>query len=217
MTKKSLFLGTSALVTAAFLGTSAMAGQVGSKDAMSITVGGEFRFQVGLSGQDVSAGFGQGYRFHGDEPEIVVEVSNTADIGILYGVVIELNAGGGDGTAGDESYAYIDSPVWGRIGMGDQGDATDGMFTESDDILVGRAGPDGDATKFVTVGTAGIGATGNTITGEATKVVYFTPRLGGFQAGASLTPDSGVRAGAGGLTNPDNDGDFENVIGLGAN
>ena len=45
MTKKSLFLGTSALVTAAFLGTSAMAGQVGSKDAMSITVGGEFRFK----------------------------------------------------------------------------------------------------------------------------------------------------------------------------
>ena len=217
MTKKSLFSATSALVAAAFLGTPAMAGEVGSKDAMSVTLGGEFRYIVGFSDQNVSAGFGRGYRLHGDESEIVVEVSNTADNGILYGVVIELNAGGGDVTAGDEAYAYIDSPVWGRLEMGDKGDATDSMFAESDDILVGRAGPDGDATEFVTVGTAGIGATGNTITGEATKVVYFTPRLGGFQAGASLTPDSGVRAGAGGLTNPDNDGDFENVIGLAAN
>jgi outer membrane protein OmpU len=216
MTKKSLFSGTSALVAAAFLGTSAMAGQVGSKDAMSVTLGGEFRYIVGLSDQDVSAGAGRGYRFHGDESEIVVEASNTADNGILYGVVIELNAGSGDVTAADEAYAYIDSPVWGRLEMGDKGDATDSMFAESDDILVGRAGPDGDATDFVTVGTAGIGATGNTITGEATKVVYFTPRLGGFQAGASLTPDSGQASGAAGQDS-DADGDFENVIGLAAN
>jgi len=216
MTKKSLFSATSALVAAAFLGTPAMAGQVGSKDAMSVTLGGEFRYVVGFSDQDVSAGAGRGYRFHANESEIVVEASNTADNGILYGVVIELNAGGGDVTAGDEAYAYIDSPVWGRLEMGDKGDATDSMFAESDDILVGRAGPDGDATDFVTVGTAGIGATGNTITGEATKVVYFTPRLGGFQAGASLTPDSGQASGAAGQDS-DADGDFENVIGLAAN
>jgi outer membrane protein OmpU len=220
MTKKSLFLGTSALVTAAFLGTSAMASQVGSKDAMSVTLGGEFRYIVGFSDQDVSAGFGRGYSFHGDEAEITIKASNTADNGILYGVVVELNAGGGDLTSADEAYAFIDSPVWGRVEMGDQDDATDRMFVESDDILVGRGGPDGDATEFFTFGTAGIGATGNTITGDATKAVYFTPRFGGLQAGASLTPDSGVGSGAigaGGLTDPDNDGDFENVIGLAAN
>ncbi|MBO6782659.1 MAG: porin [Alphaproteobacteria bacterium] len=217
MNKKSLLLGTSALVTAAFVGTSAMAGQVGSKDAMSVTLGGEFRFIVGFTDQDVSAGYGRGYEFHGDEVEVFVNASNTAENGLEYGVSIELNGGGSDATAADEAWAYIESAQWGRVEMGDQDDATDRMYVESDDILVGRAGPDGDQADFFQFGGA-IAATGNTVTGDATKLIYFTPRFAGFQLGGSLTPDTGVDSGTADLFGEtDNDGDFENVFGLGIN
>ena len=60
MNTKSLLLGTSALVAATFTGGTAMAGQVGSKDAMSLTLGGELLFNVGMVDQDVSAGRGRG-------------------------------------------------------------------------------------------------------------------------------------------------------------
>lgn len=218
MNKKSFWLSTSALVGAAMIATPAMAGQVGSKDALSVTLGGDFRFQVGLVDQDVSATLGRGYNFIVDESEIHFGAEATADNGIKYGVNIELNAGAADGTAADEAWAFLDSDAWGRVELGDQDDATDRMFVESDDILVGRAGPDGDVTDFMSFGTGGgIAATGNTITGDATKVTYFTPRFAGFQLGGSLTPDSGAASGAGAVADSDADGDFENVFGIGVN
>lgn len=218
MNKKTLWLSTSALVGAAMLTTPAMAGQVGTRDALSITLGGEFRFQVGFVDQDVSATAGRGYQFKVDESEITIGAEATADNGLKYGVNIELNAGGADTASADEAYAFIDSADWGRVEMGDQDDATDRMFVESDDILVGRAGPDGDVADFISFGTGGgISATGNTITGDATKLIYFTPRIAGFQLGGSLTPDTGQNSGGAAVADSDADGDFENVFGIGAN
>ncbi len=215
MKMKNYWLGTSALLAAALVGTPTIAGQVGSKDTMSVILGGELRFQVGLVDQEVSAGQGRGYQIHVGESEIFIGAENTADNGVEYGVSIELNAGAGDGTAADEAWVFVDTD-WGRVEMGDQDDATDRMYVESDDILVGRAGPDGDAGDFFNFGTGGgISATGNAVTGDNTKVIYFTPRYSGFQLGASLTPDTGVVSAT--LADTDNDGDFENVIGLGAN
>src|SRR3546814_12075241 len=52
-------------------------------------------------------------------------------------------------------------------------------------------------------------------TSDATKINYFTPRFAGFQLGASLTPDTGSNGLS--ATEKDNDGDFENVVDLGAN
>ena len=215
MNMKSFLLSTSALATAVVIGTAAQAGSVGSKDAMSVSLGGELRFYAGMVDQDVSAGRGRGYSLNVDEAEVFVEASNTADNGILYGVSFELNAGAADNTAADEAYAFIDSEVWGRLELGDNDDATDRMYVESDDALVGRLGPDGDAADYFNFGGA-IGATGNSVTGDATKAIYFTPRFGGFQIGASLTPDSGQNSGNFGVDD-DADGDFENVVGLGAN
>ena len=214
MNMKSFLLSTSALATAVVIGTAAQAGSVGSKDAMSVSLGGEFRFYAGMADQDVSAGRGRGYSLNVDEAEVFVEASNTADNGILYGVSFELNAGAADNTAADEAYAFIDSEVWGRLELGDNDDATDRMYVESDDALVGRLGPDGDAADYFNFGGA-IGATGNSVTGDATKAIYFTPRFGGFQIGASLTPDSGQNSGNFGM-DADNDGDYENVMSYGA-
>ena len=57
----------------------------------------------------------------------------------------------------------------------------------------------------------------NVTTSDDTKATYFSPRFAGFQLGASLTPDTGIVSGTGGLVDTDNDGDFENVISYGAN
>ncbi|MBO6782660.1 MAG: porin [Alphaproteobacteria bacterium] len=216
---KKILLGGTALVGAAAMTLPANAGQVGSKDAMSVTLGGEFRFIVGFSDQDVSAGYGRGYEFHGDEVEVKINAKNTADNGLEYGVGIELNGGGSDGTAADEAFAFIDSDQWGRVEMGDQDDATDRMHVSSIDILVGRAGSDGDVADFIQFGSANaISAPGVDSTSDDTKLTYFSPRFGGFQVGASLTPDTGVDSGTADLFGEtDNDGDFENVFGVAAN
>lgn len=218
MNTKKILLGTSALVGVAMLATPAIAGQVGSRDALEVTLGGELRFQVGLVDQDISATAGRGYQFKVDESEIVVDAEATADNGIKYGVSIELNAGAGDVAGADAAWAFIESDALGRIEMGDQDDATDQLFVESDDILVGRAGPDGDVADYIAFGSGGgISATGNASTGGATKLIYLTPRIGGFQLGGSLTPDAGETSGGAATADADNNGDYENVIGLGVN
>ena len=218
MSKKTLWLSTSALVGAALITTPSLAGQVGSKDALSVSLGGQFRFQVALIDQDVSATAGRGYQFRVDESEIKVGAKAMADNGLKYGISIELNAGAADTAAADEAWAFVNSDKWGRIELGDQDDATDRMYAESDDILVGRAGPDGDQGNYFAFGTGGgIAATGNAVTGDATKVNYFSPRIGGIQVGGSYTPDSGQKSGGGAVADSDSDGDFENVFGLAAN
>lgn len=213
---KQVLLGSTALMGVAAFAMPAQAGSVGSKDAMSVTLGGELRFNTGFVDQDVSAGRGRGYGFSVDESEIKISAKNTADNGLEYGVSIELNAAASDNSAADEAYAYINSD-WGRIEMGDQDDASDRMAVHAYDILVGRQGADGDADDYIQFGTATISAPGFDSTSDDTKLTYFSPRIAGFQVGASLTPDSGVTSGTGGLTDTDNDGDFENVFGLGAN
>lgn len=219
---KQVLLGGTALMGVAAIALPAHAGTVGSKDAMRVSLGGEVRFIVGFLDQDVSAGYGRGYDMHVDDAEIEVGAKNTADNGLEYGVNFELNAGGADTAAGDEAYAFIDSDQWGRVEMGDQDDASDRIAIHGYEVLVGRAGSDGDVPDFFQFGSGNsISAPGVDSTSDDTKVNYFTPRIAGFQLGGSLTPDSGVNSGTGGATSGlrdfDNDGNFENVIGLGAN
>ncbi len=213
---KQILLGGTALIGVAAMTLPVQAGSVGSKDAMSVTLGGELRFNMGFADQDVSAGRGRGYGLNVDESEVKIGAKNTADNGLTYGISIELNAGGADNSASDESFAFIDSD-WGRVEMGDQDDASDRMAVHAYNVLVGRAGADGDPADYINFGTRGISAQGFDSTSDDTKLTYFSPRLGGLQVGISLTPDSGVNSGTAGLLDTDNDGDFENVFGLGAN
>ncbi len=221
---RNVLLGGSALAGIAALALPANAGPVGSRDAMSVTLGGELRFNVALIDQDVSATAGRGYSFRVDESEIKINAKNTADNGIEYGVGIELNAGAGDAAAGsgagvaDEAFAFIDSESWGRVEMGDQDDATDRMHIAAHGILVGRAGADGDPADFIAFGSgSGIDSPGVDSTSDDTKLTYFSPRFAGFQLGGSLTPDSGQISGGPATSDSDADGDFENVFGLAVN
>ena len=213
---RKFLLGGTALTAAAVSATLAHAGAVGSGDDLSVTISGEYRFNAAFLDQDLSTGFGRGYSFKGEEAEIKISSKNTADNGLEYGVVIELNTLTDDVDASDEVYAFVDSDGWGRVEMGDQDDVTDQMFIDAADVMVGRAGFDGDVADFFQFGSGGgIAEAGNDETSDATKVSYFTPRIGGFEFGASLTPDDGQN----GLSaqETDNDGNYENVVGLAAN
>ena len=221
---KKTLLASTALVGAALLAAPASAGTVGSKDGMSVTLGGTFWFSVAVYDEDVSAGRGRGYRFGVNEAEVYVNASNTADNGIKYGVNIELNAGAADGTAADEAYAFLDSDQWGHLELGDQDDAANRMMLGSQNAHKGFGGPAGALGANLTLfGGFGGEATGarsdwdNDTTSDDTKATYFSPRFAGFQLGASLTPDTGIVSGTGGLTDTDNDDDFENVISYGIN
>lgn len=213
---KQLLLGGTALAGIAALSLPAAAGTVGSGDNMSVKLSGEYRFNIALLDQDVTNGFGRGYSFKGDEAEVKVSASNTADNGIRYGVDIELNANTDDGSAADEAFAFIESDAWGRVEMGDQDDAVDRMNVQAFHVMVGRAGYDGDIGDFVNFGTGrAIASSDVDETSDATKITYFSPRFAGFQVGASLTPDDGSNGLS--ATETDNDGDYENVIGAGIN
>jgi len=212
---KKLLLGSTALAGLLVAISPASAGTVGSGDNMTVTLGGEYRFNIALLDQDVSAGFGRGFAFKGDEAEVKISASNTADNGIKYGVTMELQALTDDTENADEVFAFVDGD-FGRIEMGDQDDVTDRMHLEGDSVLVGRAGPDGDVADFFQFGSGGaIDATGNDETSDATKISYFSPRFAGFQVGVSHTPDDGSNGASFGET--DNDGNYEKVWGLGAN
>ncbi|MBS28181.1 MAG: hypothetical protein CL566_04545 [Alphaproteobacteria bacterium] len=219
---KKTLLASTALVGAALMAAPASAGTVGSKDALNVSLGGTLWFAVVMKDEDVSAGQGRGYRFTVNESEVHVKASNTADNGIKYGVAIELNGGGNDGTAADEAHAFISSKSWGRIELGDNDDVTNRMQLGAWNAHKGLGGPFGGLGMLVT-GWGGVGS--DTLqaradwqvltTSDTTKVSYFSPRFSGFQVGASLTPDTGVNSAS--LGDTDNDGDEENVIGLAAN
>lgn len=217
MFRKAL-LGGTALAGIASFTLPLSAGQVGSRDSMRVTLGGELRFNIGFIDQDVSATAGRGYQFRVDDSEIKINARNSADNGLEYGVGIELNAGAGDTSAADEAFAFVDSEAWGRVEMGDQDDAFSRIHIAAHDVLVGRAGADGDPADFLSFGTGdGISSPGVDSTSDDTKLTYFTPRVAGFQLGGSLTPDSGQVSGGSATADSDSDGNFEKIFAIAAN
>jgi len=123
---KNIFLGGTALMSAGIISTPGITGSIGSKDAMNVSLSGEMRFNLGFYDQDVSAVVGRAYSFIVDKSELKIDARNTADIGITYGVRIELNAATADNAGADEAYAFLRNE-WGRIELGDRDDASDRM------------------------------------------------------------------------------------------
>jgi len=204
---KRFLLGTSALIGSVLFAGPALAGPVSASDSFDLTLGGNIRYSFVHDSQDQTLSRGRGYRFYADEVEVWVKGSKKGDNGLLYGFEIELNGSTTDGTASDESWMFVDAN-WGRVELGDQDSANDRIFVAGENVMAGRLAWDGD------IGDIWLGSdilNINSRTSDATKVTYFTPRFSGFQFGASLTPDSGQN---GFTRDADNDGDFENVVGL---
>ena len=97
---------------------------------------------------------------------------------------VEAGTGGLEGDAFDtlvDEAALFFSGGFGRFELGLEDGVEDDMYVGGEDAQAGTGGIDGDIPNINFVQF--------TTTDDAAKVSYFTPRLAGFQLGASFTPD----------------------------
>ena len=197
--------------------TPAFAGNAQVGDSFEVTISGGYRFSVLAIDQDLRTGTGRGYQFSSDEAEIKFSAGGVADNGLEYGFEVELSTQTNDTSNADETWAYLRGN-WGEINLGDQDDAADRMAIGAEDAIPGRGGYDGavaDVYNFPTPANAPVFTLQQaSVTGDASKITYFTPRFYGFQLGGSWTPDANH---SGGAAVVDNDTSFENVGSVGLN
>jgi hypothetical protein len=187
-----LLLGSTALVSAGLLMSGAAQAQEARVGGIEVVLGGftEFGAAAGTRNTITNGGSGstiggdRGYTFYMDN-ELIVRANGATESGILYGSKVELEVGsGGIGnsqtTAIDEVGLYF-SGNFGRVELGREDGAEDVMYVGGEDAQAGTGGIDGDQPNIVGPQFAD--------TGDSAKVTYFTPRLAGFQIGASFAPD----------------------------
>lgn len=199
---KKLLLGTTALVGASFAATAVMA-------APQVRIGGYMDFQAGFSSQDTD-GFGpapgvptatneRGFGFVTDT-EINIRASDKLDNGLAWAVKIELEADADGGTSstnnnGDE-VSLVLSGSWGQLTLGNEDGPVDAKNYQGDAMIsgIGVSGARGfrrwTDTRSFTNGMWVAGADAQN-TSDATKVMYYTPTIAGFQFGVSYSADSG--------------------------
>lgn len=218
---KKALLASTALVGAALLTAPAQAGTVGSGDNMAVKLSGVVWIQANTVDMDDSDGHGRGYVFRIPDTELHINASNTADNGLKYGVSIELETNTNAGNNGDEVWAHV-SGDFGRIEMGDQDDVTNRMMIGSQQTNKGGAGSAGGLTSLNSVFYGSLnenflqrGDWQPFTTGDHTKIIYFTPRFSGLQAGISYTPDAGQDGAE--FSERDDNGSYEDILSMAVN
>ncbi|WP_422642787.1 porin [Zavarzinia sp.] len=171
---KKILLSTTALATAALLSTSALAADEGLK----LTLGGFFSGVV-LAGGDGDADTRE-VSFDSWNSEISFNAEGTASNGLTYGFQIQLEGASVDDQI-DEAYLYF-SGAFGRVEFG----TNDPVAAQ-----MGYVSPSPDVNGILTVNSGDYMFNAFTYNsdGDAGKVNYFTPRIGGFQLGLSYSPD----------------------------
>jgi hypothetical protein len=193
---KKLLFGTTALVGAFAFAGAANAQSVNVGGALDLNISGSSDFGIEYADEDL--GFGDpdvdgGDRewFFNQDNEVVFNATGVGDAtGISYGVQIELEMATGSGTEGgtnarfDEAYTFI-SGNFGEFRLGDEDAATDQLLITSSFVAAGTGGVDGNQRALGNHQIAD--------SGEFTKILYFTPQIAGFQAGASYALKAGDR------------------------
>jgi outer membrane protein OmpU len=182
-----LLLGSTALAGAGMLFTSAASAQE-EIAGLEVVLGGYTEFIVNAATNDTlnNDNHTRNYGFEMDN-EIILRANGVTDGGIRYGSKVEVEVGGGgdagsngDGISVDEVGLFF-SGGFGRVELGRDDGAEDLMFVGAEDAQAGTGGLDGD--------TRNLGQIQFPDMGDTVKATYFTPRVAGFQAGASFAPD----------------------------
>ena len=197
---RKLLYGTTALVAAGLISGAASNeawAQKAPVEKIQLGLGGYFQVFGVFGDQDLD----EGLRNHAiaREAEIYFLGKTTLDNGLEVGAQVQLEADGegspatGVGDYIDESFVYFEGG-WGRINLGSENSAAYLMHYATESASGGSAWGVNDSTfSYANPGTnlAGIGPhTLPNMTSDSEKITYFTPRLAGFQLGASYTPDS---------------------------
>jgi len=190
---KKVLLATTALVSAGVL---AGADAVAQDKPISLVLGGYYRAAFGVVSDDDGAGErGAGFRNHQVTQDVEVHFKGETTVrGITVGVTIELEAQEQAGDQVDETWAYMKGR-WGEFRFGDE-DSVHRLAALSAPNASDNFGVNSPFFVFTNNGSTVAGSTGPTtnttsadLANDATKLMYFTPRISGFQAAVSYAPD----------------------------
>ncbi|BCX17207.1 MAG: hypothetical protein KatS3mg117_0889 [Geminicoccaceae bacterium] len=150
----------------------------GGKLDITVTGFARFLWAVGdikekLGGQESSSDFRNDTEVH------IVARGKDDNTGLEYGATIEFEADTNRTENTDETWVIVKGP-FGEVRFGDEDGAADNMKIGGFSVAVGTGGIDG------TVVDTGL-VVGPTNSDDATKIVYYTPSLAGFQLGVSYT------------------------------
>ena len=193
--KKSLF-ATTAIVAAFGLGSTA----ANAQDA-SLTLSAFSEFYANYTDQDAAPGnFEDSDYDFSTNTEFELNGEVTLDNGILAGVSIEVEADEGQTQTVDENLIYLDGS-FGRVELGNEDGAHDTMYYGATSVKAVYAGTYNNTTGSIVnypgvQGNSGLAPITPKLgdTGEDTKITYFTPRFGGFQAGVTWAADNNTSA-----------------------
>lgn len=200
---KKQLIGTTALVSAGLIAGSIADNEAQAAEPLALTVGGYFQVSIEYRDEDDSSGEPganlQEFQVY-DDGEIQFTASTTLDNGIGVKARIEYEAfnqggptGGGNVSTSDERYLEF-SGVFGQIRIGSDDDAAYSMQYQAP---VGAYQIGVNTTTFAVPATGGNAITSYPTTyisnsGDAEKIIWFSPRLAGFQLGLSYAPDDSV-------------------------
>ena len=174
---RKLLLGTTALVaSSAILANTAVAD-------VSISAGTEWKY---ISYSSTIAA-NDGTRFDTDS-EIAFKFTNKTDSGLTIGYVAELETDA-DGTATTDESSISISGGFGKLVLGDNDGVGDNYGIESEDAIAEETGVTLPASASISMDTDIAG-----MSGDANKVAYHIPAMGGFTAGMSVADNGAMGA-----------------------
>lgn len=178
---KKLLLATTALIAASTIAAPAQA-------ELEVTLGGFVAFQAAMFNNDIANNSDRDFQ---SESEIVINVDGTADNGLQYGAIVQLEASTSDSANAGDVGVYL-AGSWGRVELGDL-DGASGLVVFAPTVGIGQINgsyddyiPDG--ARAHALNDRGDHNFTAADSGTSTKVTYYTPKFSGFQAGVSYTP-----------------------------
>ena len=225
---RKVLLGTTALVGASVVATSALAVPLQShnEDGVPVlTASIVAQFEAGIASNDNNAGSANtrdGSFQNGRFAELQFDGEKTADNGLVYGASIHFSTSNTQTNAfPGREYMYM-SGGWGKVELGQWVGADSGMnICVTCRTYAGYGALDAPWKSYIINPTAPTAATGKRYRNasvnsrwwdQAIGVTYYTPIVSGFQAGIGYQP----KGGTGASTNADNDGNYNDILNFGA-
>ena len=218
---RKYLLGTTALVAASAVATSAMAMPIQSQSEAGVpilTASMVAQWEAGIASNDNNAASGNtrdGGFVNGRFAEIFFNGELTAENGLVYGAKVHFNTGNvaSNGFPGRE-YIYM-SGGWGSMEFGNWIGADSGLnLCVTCNTYAGYGGLDTPWKSYIINPNANYrnGSVNSMWFDQSVKITYYTPVFAGFQAGVSYAPTRNAFGAQPGGTFADNDGQHKDMV-----
>jgi len=207
-------------------------------DTPTITLGGFAEFEAGGANQKYYTSvppFNRDFKLRNDN-KFLVRADGETNTGLHYGAVLQFEANikpddSDYGQNADKTYGFLEGR-FGRLEFGANTDAAQAIKVDASTFARAAGGIDGDwelwvgglavdinnEAPFIIRPDLPTAHAETTKVPNADKITYYSPRIAGFQAGISFTPDQGdIGTAAGWEQNTQSLGYYTNVINGGVN